>query len=62
MIAAATEKQVTTQVYRVYIKATAQAIWDAITSRAGPRSTATAARSNTTFDPGARFGRSQARP
>ena len=32
MIAAATEKQVTTQVYRVYIKATAQAIWDAITS------------------------------
>ncbi len=28
---AATETSVTTQVYRVYIKATPQAVWDAIT-------------------------------
>ena len=31
MTITATEKSVTTQVYRVFIKATAQAIWDAIT-------------------------------
>jgi uncharacterized protein YndB with AHSA1/START domain len=31
MTTTATEKSVTTQVYRVFIKATAQAIWDAIT-------------------------------
>ncbi len=32
MTITATEKSVTTQVYRVFIKATAQAIWDAITT------------------------------
>ena len=31
MTTTAAEKSVTTQVYRVFIKATAQAIWDAIT-------------------------------
>ena len=55
MTITATEKSVTTQVYRVFIKATAQAIWDAITSRSGPRNTATAAVSSTELQPGGAF-------
>ena len=44
-----TETMVTTQVYRVYIKASPQAVWDAIDEDpSGPSSTATAAASNST--------------
>jgi len=43
-----TMTETTTQVYSVYIKAEPQAIWDAITSRSGPRGSATAAARSTT--------------
>jgi hypothetical protein len=43
----------TVQVNRVYIKATPQAIWDAIPSPSGPRSTATLRWSNTSYVRGA---------
>ncbi len=43
-----TETRVATQVYRVYIKATPETVWEAITSPSGPSGTATTARSSTT--------------
>ena len=52
-----TETKVTTQVYRVYIKAPAQAIWDAITKPDGPNATAMAGVGNTTCVRAVRSGR-----
>ena len=51
----------TVQVYRVYIKATPQAIWDAITKPEWTENTATLRWSITTCEPEARSGRTRTR-
>ena len=56
-----TETSVTTQVYRVYIKATPEAIWTRSRSPSGRRGTATGARSSTTCARAARTARSRVR-
>ena len=56
-----TDTMTTTQVYRVYIKATPQAIWDAITDPSGPSATATPAGPTTTSVRVAPTGRTRAR-
>ncbi len=53
---AATRRRATTQVYRVYIKATPQAIWDAITKpRVDPALRLRRLRASTTCGPAARY-------
>ena len=48
-----TDRLTTVQVYRVYIRATPERVWEAITSPSGPSATATAAASTTTCGPAA---------
>ena len=55
MTTTAAEKSVTTQVYRVFIKATAQAIWDAITQPEWAKRYGYGCPSSTTCAPAARF-------
>ena len=55
MTTTTTETGVTTQVYQVFIKATPQAIWDAITLPRGPSATATRARSEYDLRPGGAY-------
>jgi hypothetical protein len=54
-------ERTTTQVYRVYIKATPQQIWDAITDRSGTGDTGTAGEGSSTCAPGGRTAASPAR-
>src|SRR5664279_3602951 len=54
-----TQTLTTTQVYRVYIKTTPQAIWDAITRPEWTAATATPGWPSTTCVPAARIGSGQ---
>ncbi len=56
----ATETAVTTQVYRVYIKATPQAIWDAITKPEWTRALRLRRPGRYDLRPGGATGRSRA--